>query len=92
MPSSAVSTSSSAPVWRRRPRLATLVNNHEIDGTEPFPVPDLSSLVYDELANGGTTNIEVDKQGQRVRQYVSLAGTHNNCAGGRTPLGHLAHP
>jgi secreted PhoX family phosphatase len=62
-----------------------LVNNHEIDGTEPFPVPHLSGLVYDEQANGGTTNIEVDKQGNRVRQYVSLAGTHNNCAGGRTP-------
>jgi secreted PhoX family phosphatase len=64
---------------------SVLVNNHEIDGAEPFPVPHLSGLVYDDQAKGGTTNIEVDKHGKRVRQYVSLAGTHNNCAGGRTP-------
>ena len=36
-------------------------------------------------AGGGTTTIEVDRHGNRVREYVSLAGTHNNCAGGRTP-------
>ena len=42
-------------------------------------------FVYDPKAGGGTTNIEVDKDGTRMRQYVSLAGTHNNCAGGRTP-------
>jgi secreted PhoX family phosphatase len=27
----------------------------------------------------------VDRHGERVREYVSLAGTHNNCAGGITP-------
>ena len=27
----------------------------------------------------------VDQRGRRVREYVSLAGTHTNCAGGRTP-------
>ncbi|HET8601899.1 MAG TPA: alkaline phosphatase PhoX, partial [Segeticoccus sp.] len=62
-----------------------LINNHEISGSEPFPVPHLPDLVYDPRCNGGTTNIEVDKNGKRVREYVSLAGTHNNCAGGRTP-------
>jgi secreted PhoX family phosphatase len=42
-------------------------------------------LVDDPAAKGGTTNIEVDKQGDRIGQYVSLAGTHNNCAGGASP-------
>ena len=36
-------------------------------------------------ATGGTTTIEVDRHGNRVREYVSLAGTSTNCAGGRTP-------
>jgi secreted PhoX family phosphatase len=64
---------------------SVLVSNHEIGGDEPFPVPHLDGYVYDDRANGGTTNIEVDKDGKRVRQYVSLAGTHENCAGGVTP-------
>lgn len=66
-------------------RGATLVNNHEINGTEPYAVPRISGLVYDQGAGGGTTNIDVDRQGRRLREYVSLAGTHNNCAGGKTP-------
>ena len=64
---------------------SVLVCNHEIGGKEPFPVPHLDGLVYDPDARGGTTTIEVDKSGQAIRQYVSIAGTHNNCAGGRTP-------
>jgi secreted PhoX family phosphatase len=62
-----------------------LVNNHEIGGGEVYGVSHVPGFVYDETANGGTTNIEVDRRGNRVREYVSLAGTHNNCAGGRTP-------
>jgi secreted PhoX family phosphatase len=64
---------------------SVLVNNHEIGGGEPFRVPPVAGFTYDPLAGGGTTNIEVDKDGNRIREYVSLAGTHNNCAGGRTP-------
>ena len=64
---------------------ATLINNHEIGGSEPFGVPALAGLTYDPGARGGTTNIDVDTSGARVREYVSLAGTHNNCAGGKTP-------
>ena len=63
----------------------TLVNNHEIGGTEPFGVPPLAGLTYDPGARGGTTNIDVDADGNRIREYVSVAGTHNNCAGGATP-------
>ncbi|GAA4226907.1 hypothetical protein FHR32_002428 [Streptosporangium album] len=62
-----------------------LVNNHEIDGSEPYGVPTLPGLTYDPGAHGGTTNIEVDRHGNRIREYVSVAGTHNNCAGGITP-------
>ncbi|MFC6079748.1 alkaline phosphatase PhoX [Sphaerisporangium aureirubrum] len=62
-----------------------LVNNHEIGGGEPYGVPPLPGLTYDPGAQGGTTNIEVDRRGRRVREYVSVAGTHNNCAGGVTP-------
>ncbi|MDX6718182.1 MAG: uncharacterized protein QOJ63_436 [Solirubrobacteraceae bacterium] len=64
---------------------SVLVVNHEISGSEPAPVPHIPGFVYDTAAKGGTTNIEVDKDGTRLGQYVSLAGTHNNCAGGRSP-------
>jgi uncharacterized protein len=63
----------------------TLVNNHEINGTEAYHVPALPGLTYDPGAGGGTTTIDVDRHGGRIREYVSLAGTHNNCAGGVTP-------
>jgi uncharacterized protein len=62
-----------------------LVNNHEIGGSEPYRTPALAGLTYDPGAGGGTTTIEVDADGNRIGEYVSLAGTHNNCAGGRTP-------
>ncbi len=63
----------------------TLVSNHEINGTEEHHVPAQAGHTYDPAAGGGTTTIEVDRDGRRIREYVSLAGTHNNCAGGVTP-------
>ena len=36
---------------------------------------------------GGTTTVHVDRKGNRQLQYVSLAGTGVNCAGGATPWG-----
>ena len=66
----------------------TLINNHEISGREKFKVPATDpTLTYDPAAGGGTTNIDVDKKGNRLREYVSCAGTDNNCAGGDTPWG-----
>jgi secreted PhoX family phosphatase len=66
---------------------AVLICNHEIDGDTQHGVPHLDRLVYDPAAHGGTTTFEVDAEGRVVRQYASLAGTHNNCAGGRTSWG-----
>ena len=70
---------------RRGGNGSVIVQNHEISGSDPNPVPAHAGFVYDPATGGGTTNIEVDKDGNRVREYVSLAGTLNNCAGGRTP-------
>jgi secreted PhoX family phosphatase len=64
---------------------SVLVVNHEVSGSEPYPVPRIQGFTYDPAAGGGTTNVEVDSDGNRVREYVSLAGTHNNCAGGKSP-------
>lgn len=68
-------------------RGVTLINNHEISDPEPFNVPVTPGVTYDPGTGGGTTNIDVDAGGNRVREYVSLAGTDNNCAGGVTPWG-----
>ncbi len=75
--------------FRSRRGGTVLVNNHEI--REPFgttlPVPHLDGLTYDPGAAGGCTVVEVDRDGGRVNEYVGLAGTSTNCAGGVTPWG-----
>ena len=66
---------------------SVLVVNHE-NGAQanPIVVPHLEGLTYDAgRAFAGTTTLEVDKDHNRVREYVSLAGTFQNCAGGKTP-------
>ncbi|MCR8576950.1 PhoX family protein [Streptomyces sp. Isolate_219] len=73
------------------PRGTTLlVNNHELKGPRadwPHPVPLAEGLVYDPAASGGCTVVEVAKDGTPVGEWVGIAGTSTNCAGGTTPWG-----
>ncbi|MDQ0712538.1 secreted PhoX family phosphatase [Streptomyces luteogriseus] len=72
------------------PRGTTLlVNNHELKGPRAnweHPVPLTEGLVYDPAAAGGCTVVEVRPDG-RVAEWVGIAGTSTNCAGGATPWG-----
>lgn len=64
-----------------------LVVNHELGamaGTE-LPVPALPRYTYDPALAGGCTVVETDRHGRRTREYVGVAGTAVNCAGGKTP-------
>lgn len=73
------------------PRGTTLlVNNHELNGPRgdwPHPVPLLDDLVYDPGAAGGCTVVEDFRDGEHVTEWVGIAGTSTNCAGGATPWG-----
>ncbi|MFD0357657.1 alkaline phosphatase PhoX [Streptomyces sp. NPDC127110] len=66
-----------------------LVNNHELKGPRSgwaHPVPLAEGLVYDPAASGGCTVVEV-RRGGEVAEWVGVAGTSTNCAGGATPWG-----
>ncbi|MEU8462901.1 alkaline phosphatase PhoX [Streptomyces sp. NPDC029003] len=66
-----------------------LVNNHELKGPRAkwaHPVPLTGGLVYDPAAAGGCTVVEV-RRGGEVAEWVGIAGTSTNCAGGATPWG-----
>ena len=76
------------------PRRIRLVRNHEMRGAGP--AIGNPALAYDLRGSGGTTTLEVlqNKDGSLVcgsdgspivRDWVSVGGTHVNCAGGRTP-------
>jgi uncharacterized protein len=61
-----------------------LVRNHELN----FPGPAFGpGRPYDEMAQGGTTTVLVDRFGNVERAFTSLNGTQMNCAGGRMPWG-----
>ncbi|MGH3343579.1 MAG: alkaline phosphatase PhoX, partial [Carbonactinosporaceae bacterium] len=64
-----------------------LVRNHEARTDAPHPVKGPRSHTYDPLGPGGATTLRLDTSGRLVEEYVSLAGTFVNCAGGTTPWG-----
>ncbi|HVX43129.1 MAG TPA: alkaline phosphatase PhoX [Mycobacteriales bacterium] len=65
-----------------------LVQNHEqTSGAGSARVVGEKKITYDPGADGGTTTLEVDQKGALQRQYVSIAGTAQNCAGGLSPWG-----
>ncbi|MDE2796024.1 MAG: DUF839 domain-containing protein [Gemmatimonadota bacterium] len=70
-----------------------LIRNHEMvdDAINSRPI---GEPFYDPRASGGTTSLEVRISGtsgdlsvELVDEFVSLAGTRVNCAGGQTPWG-----
>lgn len=63
-----------------------LVRNHESANRAAFG-PALAPLAYDPLAGGGTTTLELTPESELLADWVSLAGTAVNCAGGPTPWG-----
>ena len=68
-----------------------LVRNHEV-GVAADPASSTRAsvdpaFVYDATRDGGTSTLRVDERGRLEEEYVSLAGTSTNCAGGRTPWG-----
>ncbi len=68
-----------------------IVQNHEINPSFGFThaVPQTPGTVYDAglVDGGGCTVIEVDRHGNRVKEWVGLSGALNTCAGGVTPWG-----
>ena len=71
--------------WKRkRPKIVTLVRNHEIRGDTGVFSP--SAPAYDPAASGGNTNLTFDmRRREWIESWASLTGTITNCAGGPTP-------
>ena len=65
-------------------RTMRLIRNHEVTAANaPFPVPAASEQKYDASGTGGCMTLDFDPHRKRlVRQFVSIAGTINNCSGG----------
>jgi uncharacterized protein len=67
-----------------------LVRNHEVRDNAGVVAPPSPTNVYDPKSGGGNTTVEIefDQGVPKVgRDFVSLSGTHTNCAGGVTPWG-----
>jgi secreted PhoX family phosphatase len=61
-----------------------LIRNHEVTAINaPFPVPGPAALKYDAKGTGGCMTLDFDTRRKRLeRQFVSIAGSINNCSGG----------
>jgi|RhiMethySRZTD1v2_1073278.scaffolds.fasta_scaffold17846_2 uncharacterized protein len=68
-----------------RGNTVVLVRNHEVNN--PTPAFGDASKAYDAMAGGGTTTIEVTREGEVLRAFTSLNGTQMNCSGGPMPWG-----
>ena len=64
-----------------------LVRNHELHPNAKSKVIADRDRMYDLNCAGGATTLTIDRNRQLVAEYVSLAGTNVNCAGGTTPWG-----
>ena len=73
--------------FRGHGRISYYVRNHELSNSAAYPVRADDSLTYDPGAVGGTTTLVLEDDQHVVDEYVSLAGTVKNCAGGVTPWG-----
>jgi len=71
----------------RRPRNSVfLVRNHEVNGSPGAFRPEIAPR-YNAAAGGGTTTIQVTRQGKVLDSWTSLSGTMMNCSGGIMPWG-----
>jgi secreted PhoX family phosphatase len=64
-----------------------LIRNHEVNLGQTPAIVAPKAKQYDTLTGGGTTTLILDSNNKLIKQYVSLAGTSRNCAGGATPWG-----
>ena len=66
-----------------------LVRNHELSTALPsnYNYPVSGGQRYSNGALGGTTTLVIAPNRKVEKQFVSLAGTRTNCAGGSTPWG-----
>jgi uncharacterized protein len=62
-----------------------LIRNHELYPQDKTQILAPEELMYDPQSRGGTTTLVLDRQNRPVAEYISLAGTNVNCAGGKTP-------
>ena len=72
------------------PGKTLLVRNHELNPDDLIEdgltaVVNTAGIDYDPEACGGTTTLLVGRRGQLIRDTISLSGTLDNCAGGKTP-------
>ncbi|MET7396544.1 alkaline phosphatase PhoX [Dactylosporangium sp. NPDC005572] len=68
----------------------TIIQNHELTPhMSAYGVPHIAGTVYDPGAvnAGGCTVITTDGSGKPISEWVGIAGTVRNCAGGVTPWG-----